>query len=227
MIVVLLGPPGAGKGTQGVLLAQRLEMPYLASGEIFRRAIAANDSVGQRVRQYVERGFLVPDDITVQVVLEYLDQPAADAGVILDGFPRTKPQAKALDQALAERERKVDHALALHVPTDVLVPRLSGRWLCPRCAAVYHTLTKPPEQPGCCDVCGAALYQRVDDQPDRVERRLWVHQENTLPVVSYYRQRKVLHEIDGNQPVPAVTAALLAALQPSQRDAPTELPSQA
>ncbi len=208
-IVILLGPPGSGKGTQAHRLAAEGKLWYLASGELFRRAIASGDGVGQRARQYVERGLLVPDNVTVDVVMSHLAEPEAAAGVILDGFPRSRPQAEALDAALKGRDQRIDHVLYLNVPLNVLEARLVGRWLCRSCTAVYHDVSQPPREAGVCDVCGGELYQRVDDRPETIARRLEAYTQTTVPLIAYYQQQGVLREMDGNGPIEAVTVALI------------------
>ncbi|MAG37736.1 MAG: adenylate kinase [Dehalococcoidia bacterium] len=213
MIVILLGPPGSGKGTQALRLATERQLWYLASGDLFRRAIASGSEVGQRVRHYVERGLLVPDSMVVDVVMSQLDEPEARAGVVLDGFPRSRPQAEALDAALKGRDERLNHVLYLNVPLNVVEARLTGRRLCRDCTAVYHIIGHPPREAGICDVCGGELYQRVDDQPETIARRLEVYTQTTVPLIAYYQQRGVLREIDGNQPIEGVTAWLLSAIE--------------
>ncbi len=212
-IVILLGPPGSGKGTQAHRLAAQGKLWYLASGELFRRAIASGDEMGQRVRQYVERGLLVPDNVTVAVVMSHLAEPEAAAGVILDGFPRSRPQAEALDTALKARKRRIDHVLYLNVPLNVLEARLVGRWLCRNCTAVYHDVSHPPRAAGVCDNCGGQLYQRVDDQPETIARRLATYAQTTVPLIAYYQQQGVLREIDGHGSIQDITAALLREME--------------
>ena len=217
-IVILLGPPGSGKGTQAHRLAAQGELWYLASGELFRRAIASGDEMGQRVRQYVERGLLVPDNVTVAVVMSHLAEPEAAAGVILDGFPRSRPQAEALDAALKDHNQRVDRVLYLNVPLNVLEARLIGRWLCHSCTAVYHDVSHPPREAGVCDNCGGELYQRVDDRPETIARRLEAYTQTTVPLIAYYQQQGVLREIDGHGSIQDITAVLLremAAAPPS------------
>ena len=212
MIVVLMGPPGAGKGTQAVRLAERQGVAHVASGDLFREATAAGTPLGQQAKGYMERGELVPDDIVVKMVLERLARPDCDRGVILDGFPRTAAQAEALDGALAAQGRRVDAALLMDVPAEAILERMTGRRICRQCQAPYHVRFNPPAREGVCDRCGGALYQRDDDREDTVRRRLAVYQEQTLPLASYYRQRGILRQVDGLGEVDEITGRLVRAL---------------
>lgn len=212
MIVVLLGPPGAGKGTQAVRLAERQGAAHVASGDLFREALAAGTALGRQAQGYMDRGELVPDDIVVEMVLERLAQPDCDRGVILDGFPRTAAQAEALDAALAAQGRRVDAALAMDVPAEAILERMTGRRICRECQAPYHIRFNPPADAGHCDRCGGALYQRDDDREDTVRHRLAVYQAQTLPLVAYYRQQGILRQVDGLGGVDEITARLVRAL---------------
>ena len=212
MIVVLMGPPGAGKGTQAARLAERQGAAHVASGDLFREALAAGTPLGQQAKGYMERGELVPDDLVVKMVLERLARPDCDRGVILDGFPRTAAQAEALDEALAAQERRVDAALLLDVPAEAILERMTGRRICRQCQAPYHIKFNPPARAGVCDRCGGPLYQRDDDREDTVRRRLAVYQEQTLPLASYYRQRGILRQVDGLGEVDEITERLMRAL---------------
>jgi len=212
MIVVLLGPPGAGKGTQAVRLAERQGAAHVASGDLFREALAAGTALGRQAQGYMDRGELVPDDIVVEMVLERLAQPDCDRGVILDGFPRTAAQAEALDAALAAQGRRVDAALAMDVPAEAILERMTGRRICRECQAPYHVRFNPPARAGQCDRCGGALYQRDDDREETVRHRLAVYQAQTLPLVAYYRQQGILRQVDGLGGVDEITARLVRAL---------------
>lgn len=212
MFVILLGPPGAGKGTQADLLAAQLGVPKISTGELFREQIALGTGLGKYVAQYIDRGVYVPDQTTMEVLARRLDQPDAAAGAVFDGFPRTIPQAEALDRLLTERERRVDRVIDVRVPEDELLSRLAGRWTCLRCHATYHTVNAPPRVRGVCDRCGGELFQRTDDSAEAVGTRLKVYRERTQPLIEYYRRAGILTAVDGAQPKQDVTRALVSAL---------------
>jgi adenylate kinase len=213
MHIVLIGAPGAGKGTQAAALASDLGLAHVASGDMFRDAMARRTPLGVRAKEYVDRGELVPDEITVGMVIDRLGECDAEKGVILDGFPRNVPQAEALDRALSAKGFRVDQAMYMAVDNDELLKRLSGRWLCRQCQASYHEMYNPPAVRGKCDVCGGELYQREDDTIETARRRLDIYFEQTRPIIDYYRARGVLDEIDGQQSIPAVKAAMLEAVE--------------
>jgi len=215
MFLILLGPPGAGKGTQAALLAEARGLAHIATGDMFREAMRSSSELGQQAKAYYDRGELVPDELTIRMLLERLAQPDCADGCILDGFPRNLEQAKALDSALAERGRDVDRVAYIRVGEEELMERLGGRWTCRRCGTVYHQRNSPPATAGRCDQCGGELYQRSDDQPETVRRRLTVYFRDTAPLVEYYRQRGKLVEVDGEQDIEAVSRALMDALEPS------------
>jgi len=209
----MVGAPGAGKGTQASLLSQRLGLPHVASGELFRSHIRERTPLGLKAERYIQRGELVPDELTVRLVEDRLSQPDAREGAILDGFPRTRPQAEALDALLARRGGRVAGALFVDVDRERLMRRLAGRWLCRDSEEhVYHEVSRPPEVPGRCDVEGAGLYQRDDDRPDTVQARLDKQLPPMYEVVDYYTDRGVLSTVDGDGSVPEVTEALLRAI---------------
>ena len=210
--IVLLGAPGAGKGTQAKILAQKLGLPHISSGDIFRENLKNNTELGRLAREYMSKGELVPDDVTIAMIRERLSRPDCAQGAILDGFPRTPAQAEALDAMLQELGGKVDVVPFIHVPEEVLVERLSGRWICRANGHIFHEKFNPPKVPGVCDYDGSELYQREDDRPEVVRERIRVYYEQTAPLIEYYRQRGLLREIDGTQPIEQVTEALLAAL---------------
>ncbi|HEX5415676.1 MAG TPA: adenylate kinase [Chloroflexota bacterium] len=215
MIIVMLGPPGAGKGTQCQLLAERLLLPHVATGNLLREAVARQTPLGRLAQPYLERGELVPDETMVGLVRERLLEPDAKPGAILDGFPRTVEQARALNHMLFELGRKVDQVLYLRIPVEVVLDRIAGRYTCPCCGATYHLTSSPPKVAGRCDRCGAALIQRTDDRRDVALRRMQVYAAQTAPVVTFYREEGVLVEIDGAQPVERVLDDELEALESS------------
>ena len=215
--IVLLGAPGAGKGTQAKILAQKLGLPHISSGDIFRENLKNDTELGRLAREYMSKGELVPDDVTIAMIRERLSRPDCAQGAILDGFPRTPAQAEALDGMLQELGGKVDVVPFIHVPEEVLVERLSGRWICRANGHIFHEKFNPPKVPGVCDYDGSELYQREDDRPEVVRERIRVYYEQTAPLIEYYRQRGLLREIDGTQSIEQVTEALLAAL-PQRED---------
>jgi adenylate kinase len=196
-VVLLIGPPGAGKGTQARCLSRALDIPHVASGDLLREHRRRGTPLGRTARAYMDQGELVPDDLVVQMVIERLARPDADRGVLLDGFPRTLTQARALDGELAERGGGVTAALFLDVPTDALVERLSGRRVCIGCQGTFHTVLQPLPFDGTCPQCGDRLVQRPDDEPGVVARRIDVYHQQTAPVVEHYRAGGVLRLVDG------------------------------
>lgn len=211
--VVLLGLPGAGKGTQAERLAAALGVPHVASGDLFREHLNKNTELGRRARAYIDRGDLVPDEITVGMVAERLARPDCADGFVLDGFPRTVAQAEALERVLDQMGTRLNIVPLIQVTEEVALARLSGRWTCRKCGAVYHTLFNPPKQPGICDLCGGELYQRSDETPVAHQRRLEVYKKQTAPLVDYYRQAGLLVEINGEQSIEDVQADLWAAVR--------------
>ena len=211
--LLLMGGPGAGKGTQAEFLTEKYGLPHVASGDLFRDNRKRQTELGQLAEQFMARGELVPDDVTIAMIRERLRQPDAEPGAILDGFPRTVPQAQALDDLLAEFGGQVDLVLYIQVPEDVLLQRLAGRWTCsgPQ-QHTYHMLFSPPKKPGVCDVDGTPLFQRSDDTAEVQGRRIRVFFEQTAPLIDHYRGRGLLVEIDGQQSIEAVTADLEAAI---------------
>ncbi len=210
--IVLLGPPGAGKGTQAKLISGKLQMPHVSSGDIFRENLKNKTELGRMAEGYMSRGELVPDDVTIAMIRDRLSRPDCGQGALLDGFPRTVAQAEALDGMLADLGGRVTAAPYIKVPEEILIERLAGRWTCPVCGRVYHEKFNPPKQAGLCDVDGAELYQREDDKAETVKNRIRVYLEQTRPLIAYYRQKGVLAEIDGTQRIDQVSADLLAAL---------------
>jgi adenylate kinase len=210
--IVLIGAPGAGKGTQAARLREHLNLPHVASGDLFRENLKNRTELGLKAKAYMDRGELVPDDVTIAMVMERLSRPDCANGALLDGFPRTIAQAEALDQALAATGRKIGVVPYIAVPDEALVERLSGRWLCRTCGESYHTLFNPPRRAGVCDKDGGELYQRDDDKPETVRNRLKVYWQQTSPLIDYYRRRGVLVEINGDQAIETVEADLKAAV---------------
>jgi len=211
-VLLLLGAPGAGKGTQARFVAAALGVPHVASGDLLREHRQRDTALGRAAQAYMDRGDLVPDALVVDMIVERLDRPDATRGALLDGFPRTVPQAQALEDRLRTRGGSVRKAIYIEVPTDVLVERLAGRWLCRTCQASFHEIFHPPATPGVCSVCGGELYQRSDDKREVVANRVAVYLRDTLPVVQRYACRGILQPIDGNQSIDAVKAALLEAI---------------
>jgi adenylate kinase len=210
--IVLLGPPGAGKGTQAQRIAAATGLVHISTGDMFREHVRNSTELGQLAGQYMSRGELVPDEVTIKMLLERISRDDAKAGAMFDGFPRNVVQAKALDEALAARGAKVDRALLINVSDEELVARLGGRWICRNCGRLYHERNDPPKQPGICDACGGELYQRDDDRPEVVRARL-EKQKPPADLIEHYRKAGVLREIDGERSLDEVTAALLEAIR--------------
>ena len=215
MYVILFGPPGAGKGTQAAILADKTGLVHVTTGELFREAIRKETELGKQAKPYYDRGDLVPDAVTIGMLLERLAEGDSAHGCLLDGFPRTLDQAKALDEALAGQGQAIDKVLCIQVPEDELLGRLAGRWTCRRCGDVYHRQSRWPKVEGRCDRCGGELYQRDDDQPEAVRRRLEVYSRQTAPLIGYYRGKGKLVEVNGHRSVDEVSGDLQAALKDS------------
>lgn len=199
MIIVLLGGPGSGKGTQAKKLVETLGIPQISTGDIFRNALKEGTPMGLKAKTYMDKGELVPDDVVIGVVEERFKKPDLDKGFMLDGFPRTVPQAEALDEMMGRLNKKIDHAVLVEVPDEELVKRLSGRYTCTNsdCGAMYHVMFSPPKQEGVCDKCGSKLYQRDDDTEATARERLGVYNEQTAPVVGHYEKQGLLRKIEG------------------------------
>lgn len=210
--IVLLGPPGAGKGTQAQIISEKLGLPHISSGDIFRENLKKQTELGKQADGYMKRGELVPDDLTIAMIRDRLSRPDCKPGAFLDGFPRTPAQAEALSQMLAGFGGRVDAVPYISVPEQVLVERLTGRWTCRAQGHIFHEKFNPPQKAGICDFEGSELYQREDDKADTVTRRIRVYLEQTMPLIEYYRQKGRLIEVDGTQPIEKVTELLLAAL---------------
>jgi adenylate kinase len=213
MRIVLTGPPGAGKGTQAVLLAERLAIPHISTGNLFRAHISQGTELGRRVESILREGGLVPDEITIAMAGQRMAEPDAADGFLLDGFPRNISQAQALDALLQETGHKLDAVLDLEVPEDEVVRRMAGRRMCRKDGShIFHVDYNPPREPGVCDVDGGELYQRDDDQEETVRRRLAVYHEETEPIIDYYREQGLVATISALAPVPEVTRRALEAL---------------
>ncbi len=218
MYVILLGAPGAGKGTQAKLLSERLEIAHVSSGDLFRENIKNGTPLGLEAKGYIDRGELVPDQTVISMIMSHLHTPACQKGALLDGFPRTIPQADALNEALKTQfQQGVGRVIYIKVDNEELLNRLSGRWICPVCQTPYHEVYNPPKIVGQCDLEGASLYQREDDKRSTAERRLQVYFNQTMPLIDYYTKRNLLSEINGQQAVEDVTHDVLAALSTSER----------
>jgi adenylate kinase len=211
--IVILGPPGAGKGTQAEAISAKLHLPHISSGDIFRKHLKDQTELGKLAAEFINKGELVPDDVTIAMIRERITRPDCRDGALLDGFPRTPNQAKALATILDEINRQVKSVPYICVPEDVLVERLAGRWTCRKVGHIFHEKYHPPQQPGICDFDGSELYQREDDKTETVKRRIHVYIEQTQPLIEYYSQLGVLTEVDGKKPIEQVTNDLLTALQ--------------
>lgn len=210
--VVLLGPPGAGKGTQAALIAARMSVAHIASGDLFRKHLSEGTELGALAKTYMDKGELVPDDVTIRMALERMAEPDAQGGCVLDGFPRTMEQAKALDEALERRGERIASAPLIEVDTEELVRRLAGRWICGACQTPYHETSSPPKTAGRCDACGGELRQRDDDKPEVVRARLETYERQTAPLIAYYDAQGKLKRVNGQRSVEQVTADLEAAI---------------
>lgn len=212
MYIVLLGPPGAGKGTQAQRIAAATRLLHISTGDMFRENVKNQTALGKLANEYMSKGELVPDEVTIKMLLERISRDDARAGAMFDGFPRNVVQAKALDAALSGAGARVDHALLISVADDELIARLGGRWICRGCGKLYHERNDPPKKAGVCDACGGELYQREDDRPEVVSARL-EKQKPPADLIEHYRAAGVLKEIDGQRSLDDVTAALLEAIR--------------
>ena len=212
MKIIMLGAPGAGKGTQAKQIADRYGIPHISTGDIFRANLKEGTPLGLKAKEYMDRGDLVPDDLTCALVVDRIAQPDAAGGFVLDGFPRTIPQADALTKALEARGEQMDYAIDIGVPDESIVTRMGGRRACSGCGATYHIVNIPPKQEGICDRCGGALILRDDDRPETVAKRLEVYHEQTQPLISYYTEAGILRSVDGTQSMQEVFDAITAIL---------------
>ena len=233
MYIIMIGAPGAGKGTQADILSQEMNLPHIASGDLFRQALEERTEVGLLAKSYMDKGELVPDEITIKMILERINQPDCASGFLLDGFPRTLEQAEVLDKALTEQEKSIDKAIYIEVPHEELVKRLSGRWLCRTCQTPYHTISSPPrlpknsrlpspggqvfgeqaKTPGKCDKCGGELYQRSDDREETVKERLSIFFAQTAPILDYYKKQNRLIRVNGDLGIQEVAREIISALK--------------
>lgn len=212
--VILLGPPGAGKGTQAKTLADRTSLTHVASGDLFRAALREGTELGMLAKSYMDRGELVPDEVVIGMILERIKVPDCAAGVIFDGFPRTIDQAQALGEALEREGSAINAVLFLSVPQQVLLRRIAGRQTCRTCGMTYNIYYFPSLRAGVCDACGGKLYQRSDDAMETAQHRLDVYFAQTMPLIAYYQRQGILHEVDGQREIALVTEAMLQALGP-------------
>jgi adenylate kinase len=215
--IVLLGAPGAGKGTQAALLADKMKLAHIASGDLFRAALEKGTELGRQAKAYMEKGQLVPNEITIKMVLERIQAPDCKGGIILDGFPRNLEQAKALDEALKIQSKDIDKAVYIKVSEAELLKRLSGRWICRKCQTPYHEVTSPPKVAGKCDKCGGELYQRADDNITTIKKRLEVYFSETAPLIEYYTKTGKLLEIKGEGSMEEISERIIAALYPKNK----------
>jgi adenylate kinase len=211
--LTLFGPPGSGKGTQANFLVEHFGIPQVSTGDLFRNESSRGTPLGERVKSYLDRGDLVPDDITLEIVQKRLAEPDTDHGVLFDGFPRTVAQAGELDRILASMGRRMDRVIFMQVPTEMLVSRMAGRLTCPKCGRTYHPQLAPPRNDTLCDVDGTPLVMREDDRPETARRRIGVYLEQTLPVLAHYRQQHVVIDVDGTGPIEGVRSRILRAIE--------------
>lgn len=213
MKIIMLGAPGAGKGTQAKMIADKYKVPHISTGDIFRANIKDGTELGMEAKKYMDQGLLVPDELTVRILLDRVGADDCKNGYVLDGFPRTIPQAEVLDKALADRGEQIDFAIDVDVPDENIVRRMSGRRACPACGATYHTEHIPPETEGICDRCGKELVLREDDKPETVSKRLKVYHEQTQPLIDFYSAKGVLRTVDGTQPMEKVFDSIAEILE--------------
>lgn len=212
MKIIMLGAPGAGKGTQAKQIADKYSIPHISTGDIFRANIKNGTELGKKAKQYMDQGALVPDELTCDLVMDRIQQDDCKNGFVLDGFPRTIPQAEALDAALGKINEKMDYAIDVDVPDENIVNRMSGRRACLNCGATYHLISIPPKVEGICDRCGSKIVLREDDKPETVQKRLKVYHEQTQPLINYYKNQGILKSVDGTQPMDEVFKAIVTIL---------------
>ena len=212
MKIIMLGAPGAGKGTQAKQIADKYSIPHISTGDIFRANIKNGTELGKKAKQYMDQGALVPDELTCDLVMDRIQQDDCKNGFVLDGFPRTIPQAEALDAALGKINEKMDYAIDVDVPDENIVNRMSGRRACLNCGATYHLISIPPKVEGICDRCGSEIVLREDDKPETVQKRLKVYHEQTQTLIDYYKNQCILKYVDGTKPMYEVFKAIVTIL---------------
>ncbi len=212
MKIIMLGAPGAGKGTQAKQIAAKYQIPHISTGDIFRANIKNGTELGKKAKEYMDQGLLVPDELTCDLVMDRIQQEDCANGFVLDGFPRTIPQAESLDAALEKINQTMDYAIDVDVPDSHIVSRMSGRRACLNCGATYHVVAIPPKREGICDACGKELVLRDDDKPETVQKRLDVYHEQTQPLIDYYNKQGILQTVDGTQPMEDVFANIVSIL---------------
>ena len=212
MKIVMLGAPGAGKGTQAIKIADKYDIPHISTGDIFRANIKGGTELGQKAKSYIDKGELVPDEVTIGMLLDRIAQDDCKNGYVLDGFPRTIPQAESLTESLKSQGDRIDFALNIDVPDEAIIKRMSGRRACPKCGATYHIVYAAPKTENICDKCGTELIIRSDDKPETVKDRLNVYHQQTEPLIAYYKTAGVLREVDGTQELPKVFEDVVAIL---------------
>ena len=213
MKIIMLGAPGAGKGTQAKMIAEKYAIPHISNGDIFRANIREGTKLGEEAKQYMDQGLLVPDELTVKILLDRVAKEDCRNGYVLDGFPRTIPQAEVLDQALNGLGDKIDYAIDVNVPDENIIKRMSGRRACLSCGATYHVEHIPPQKEGICDTCGEKLVLRDDDKPETVQNRLHVYHEQTQPLIDFYTQKGILKAVDGTKDMEAVFHSIVSILE--------------
>ena len=213
MKIIMLGAPGAGKGTQAKKIAEKYGIPHISTGDIFRANIKNQTELGKKAKAYMDQGALVPDELTLELIMDRFTNDDCKNGYVLDGFPRTIPQAEALTKALADKQDAVDYAINVDVPDEAIVSRMSGRRACLACGGTYHIKFNPTKTEGICDACGGELVLRDDDKPETVQKRLNVYHEQTQPLIDYYQTQNILKEVDGTLPLEEVFDAIIAILE--------------
>ena len=212
MKIIMLGAPGAGKGTQAKKIADKYQIPHVSTGDIFRFNIKEGTDLGKKAKEYMDQGMLVPDELTIGMLLDRISQADCENGYVLDGFPRTIPQAEKLDEALSEKGDQVDYAIDVDVPDENIIRRMGGRRACLNCGATYHIVYAPPKKDGVCDVCQSTLALRDDDKPETVQKRLDVYHEQTQPLIAYYSEKGILKSVDGTQDMELVFSQIISVL---------------